>query len=67
MHQGTLSGGWTQPIQLSKNTLYADPLILILPELIERGKIIYPIGKEKLSFISLDNNSAGSPSKTGCN
>lgn len=39
-----------------KNALYADPLIPYLPELIERGKIIYPIGKEKLSFISLDNS-----------
>lgn len=36
--------------------LYADPLIPYLPELIERGKVIYPIGKEKLSFISLDNS-----------
>lgn len=36
-----------------KNSLYADPLVPYLPELIERKNIIYPIGEEKLSFISL--------------
>ena len=39
-----------------KNTLYADPLVPYLPELIERKQIIYPIGAEKLSFISLDDS-----------
>lgn len=39
-----------------KNALYADPLIPYLPELIEREKLIYPIGKEPLSFISLDDS-----------
>lgn len=36
-----------------KNSLYADPIVPYLPELIERKNIIYPIGEEKLSFISL--------------
>lgn len=36
-----------------KNSLYADPLVPYLPELIERKNIIYPIGEKKLSFISL--------------
>lgn len=39
-----------------KNALYADPLVPYLPELIERKQIIYPIGAEKLSFISLDDS-----------
>lgn len=39
-----------------KNALYADPLVPYLPELINRKKIIYPIGEETLSFISLDNS-----------
>ena len=39
-----------------KNALYADPLVPYLPELIERKNIIYPIGQEKLSFISLDDS-----------
>lgn len=39
-----------------KNSLYADPLVPYLPELIERRNIIYPIGQEKLSFISLDDS-----------
>ncbi|MBO0452427.1 SDR family oxidoreductase [Candidatus Enterococcus murrayae] len=39
-----------------KNALYADPLVPYLPELIERKNIIYPVGAEKLSFISLDDS-----------
>ncbi len=39
-----------------KNALYADPLVPYLPELIQREKLIYPIGKEAMSFISLDNS-----------
>ncbi len=39
-----------------KNSLYADPLIPYLPELIERKNIIYPIEREKLSFITLDDS-----------
>ncbi len=39
-----------------KNALYADPLIPYLPELIQREKLIYPVGKEAMSFISLDNS-----------
>lgn len=39
-----------------KNSLYANPLVPYLPELIERENIIYPVGEEKLSFISLENS-----------
>ncbi|MFD1418481.1 NAD(P)H-binding protein [Companilactobacillus keshanensis] len=39
-----------------KNSLYADPLIPYLPELIERKNVIYPIGKEALTFISLEDS-----------
>lgn len=35
-----------------KNSLYADPLIPYLPELIKRQNIIYPIGDQAMSFIS---------------
>ncbi|MDV7718967.1 NAD(P)H-binding protein [Pediococcus ethanolidurans] len=35
-----------------KNSLYADPLIPYLPELIERKHLIYPVGNERLSFIT---------------
>lgn len=35
-----------------KNSLYADPLVPYLPELIERQNIIYPIGDQEMSFIS---------------
>ncbi|MCI1901649.1 MAG: SDR family oxidoreductase [Bifidobacteriaceae bacterium] len=36
-----------------RNGLYADPLVPYLPELIERGNVIYPVGDQALSFISL--------------
>ncbi|WP_057769000.1 NAD(P)H-binding protein [Lactobacillus selangorensis] len=36
-----------------RNVLYADPLVPYLPELIERGNIIYPVGHHAMSFISL--------------
>lgn len=35
-----------------KNSLYADPLIPYLPELIQRQNLIYPVGDQALSFIS---------------
>lgn len=35
-----------------KNSLYADPLVPYLPELIERHNVIYPIGDQQMSFIS---------------
>ncbi|GHV98270.1 NAD(P)-dependent oxidoreductase [Lactobacillus nasalidis] len=35
-----------------KNSLYADPLVPYLPELIERGNVIYPVGDQAMSFIS---------------
>ncbi|MQS96969.1 NAD(P)H-binding protein [Companilactobacillus halodurans] len=39
-----------------RNALYADPLVPYLPELIERKNIIYPVGKEALTFISLKDS-----------
>lgn len=39
-----------------RNALYADPLVPYLPELIERKNVIYPMGKERLSFISLQDS-----------
>lgn len=36
-----------------KNSLYADPLIPYLPELIVRQKLIYPVGDQAMSFITL--------------
>lgn len=39
-----------------RNTLYADPLVPYLNELIERGKLIYPVGDQPLSFISRDDS-----------
>jgi NAD(P)H dehydrogenase (quinone) len=38
---------------IAKNSLYADPLVPYLPELIERKALIYPVGKQAMSFISL--------------
>ena len=35
-----------------KNSLYADPLVPYLEELIKRKNIIYPVGAEPLSFIT---------------
>lgn len=35
-----------------KNSLYADPLVPYLPELIERQNVIYPVGDQAMSFIS---------------
>jgi len=39
-----------------KNSLYADPLVPYLPELIERKHLIYPVGKQAMSFISYDDS-----------
>jgi len=41
-----------------RNALYADPLVPYLPELIERGNVIYPMGDASLSFISLIESAA---------
>ncbi|GFZ27672.1 NmrA family NAD(P)-binding protein [Lactobacillus corticis] len=38
---------------IAKNSLYADPLIPYLPELIERGGLIYPVGSQAMSFITI--------------
>ena len=35
-----------------RNAMYADPLVPYLPELIQRGKLLYPVGTGKMSFIS---------------
>ncbi len=39
-----------------KNSLYADPLVPYLPELIERRNIIYPVGDQAMSFITRDDS-----------
>lgn len=41
-----------------RNALYADPLVPYLPELIERGNVIYPLGDASLTFISLAESAA---------
>lgn len=41
---------------IAKNSLYADPLVPYLPELIERKGLIYPIGDQEMSFISLEDS-----------
>ncbi|WAA12263.1 SDR family oxidoreductase [Fervidibacillus halotolerans] len=35
-----------------RNAMYADPLPPYLPELIERGKLVYPAGDGKINFVS---------------
>ncbi|GEO79691.1 oxidoreductase [Companilactobacillus mindensis DSM 14500] len=40
-----------------RNGLYADSLVPYLPELIERGNVIYPMKDQALSFISLGDSS----------
>ncbi|MDZ7834239.1 MAG: NmrA family NAD(P)-binding protein [Alkalibacterium sp.] len=35
-----------------KNAMYADPLVSYLSELEDRGKVVYPVPHEKVSFIS---------------
>lgn len=41
---------------IAKNSLYADPLVPYLPELIQRKGLIYPVGNEAMSFISLEDS-----------
>jgi NAD(P)H dehydrogenase (quinone) len=45
---------WT----LVRDAMYADPLIPYLPELQERGNVIYPMGDQAISYISLDDCAA---------
>lgn len=45
------------PYTIVRNGLYADPLVPYLPELIERHNVIYPMGDQALSFISLSDSS----------
>ncbi|WP_113754221.1 SDR family oxidoreductase, partial [Priestia endophytica] len=40
---------------LVRNAMYADPLVPYLPELVERGRLLYPVGKGKISFISRED------------
>ncbi|MGS0934579.1 MULTISPECIES: SDR family oxidoreductase [Bacillus] len=35
-----------------RNAMYADPLPPYLPELVERGRLLYPVGAGKINFIS---------------
>lgn len=39
-----------------KNALYADPLVPYLPELIARKGLIYPVGRETMSFITIKDS-----------
>lgn len=39
-----------------RNSLYADPLVPYLPELIERKALIYPVGDEAMSYITLNDS-----------
>lgn len=39
-----------------RNSLYADPLVPYLPELIERKHLIYPVGDQAMSFITQDDS-----------
>jgi len=41
-----------------RNSLYADPLVPYLPELIERKNVIYPMADQALSFISQADSAA---------
>jgi uncharacterized protein YbjT (DUF2867 family) len=41
---------------IAKNSLYADPLIPYLPELIERQALIYPVANKAMSFITLNDS-----------
>lgn len=41
---------------VAKNSLYADPLVPYLPELIARKALIYPVGDQAMSFITLDDS-----------
>lgn len=41
---------------IAKNALYADPLVPYLPELIEHHVLIYPVGKESESFITIEDS-----------
>lgn len=34
-----------------RNAMYADPLVPYLPELVERGRLIYPAGEGRIAFI----------------
>lgn len=39
-----------------KNSMYADPLVSYIPELIESGKLPYPVRYGKISFISREDS-----------
>lgn len=40
---------------LIRDAMYADPLAAYLPELLDRGRLLYPAGEGKISFISRDD------------
>lgn len=44
------------PYAYVRNSLYADPLVPYLPELIQRGGLIYPVGDQAMTFISRDDS-----------
>lgn len=37
---------------ITRNAMYADPLPPYLPELIERGRLVYPAGDGKINFVT---------------
>ena len=49
--QRRLASG-TVPYTYIRNGMYSDPLPPYLPELARRGKILYPVADERISFIS---------------
>jgi len=49
--QRRLASG-TVPYTYIRNGMYADPLPPYLPELARRGKVLYPVADQKISFIS---------------
>lgn len=40
------------PYTLARDAMYADPLVEYLPELAQRGRLLYPAGEGEISFIS---------------
>ncbi|WP_243293060.1 SDR family oxidoreductase [Bacillus sp. FJAT-47783] len=38
-----------------RNSMYADPLVPYIPELVERKRLLYPAGNGKISFISRED------------
>lgn len=52
--QRRLASG-TIPYTYIRNGMYSDPLPPYLPELAKRGKVLYPVGNERISFVSRED------------